>query len=112
MFSQESAAARACDVAALKLHGASAQTNFPARDYEDGMEELEPISVLDVVMSLQQQGAIGQYRNSRYQGVWQLNKSCWEARLEETSTQESTTNGKSLAECDQLQSQLAPNPTT
>ena len=31
MFSQESAAARACDVAALKLHGASAQTNFPAR---------------------------------------------------------------------------------
>lgn len=31
MFSQESAAARAFDVAALKLHGASAQTNFPAR---------------------------------------------------------------------------------
>lgn len=31
MFSQESAAARACDVAALKLHGASATTNFPAR---------------------------------------------------------------------------------
>jgi len=31
MFSQESVAARACDVAALKLHGASAQTNFPAR---------------------------------------------------------------------------------
>lgn len=31
MFSQESAAARACDVAALKLHGTSAQTNFPAR---------------------------------------------------------------------------------
>ncbi|KAL0031302.1 hypothetical protein WJX79_001849, partial [Trebouxia sp. C0005] len=92
MFSQESAAARACDVATLKLHGASAQTNFPARDYEDGMEELEPISVLDVVMALQRQGAIGQYRHSRYQGVWQLNKSCWEARLEETRTQESTTN--------------------
>lgn len=35
------------------------------RDYEDGMEELEPISVLDVVMALQRQGAIGQYRNSR-----------------------------------------------
>ena len=31
MFSQESVAARACDVAALKLHGASAQTNFPVR---------------------------------------------------------------------------------
>ncbi len=29
------------------------------------MEELEPISVLDVVMALQRQGAIGQYRNSR-----------------------------------------------
>ncbi|KAL0048973.1 hypothetical protein WJX82_003569 [Trebouxia sp. C0006] len=112
MFSQESVAARACDVAALKLHGASAQTNFPVRDYEDGMEELEPISVLDVVMALQRQGAIGQYRNSRYQGVWQLNKSCWEARLEETRTQESTTNDKSSAECDQLQSQLASNPTT
>ncbi|DBA68508.1 TPA: hypothetical protein ACH3X2_013794 [Trebouxia sp. C0005] len=112
MFSQESAAARACDVATLKLHGASAQTNFPARDYEDGMEELEPISVLDVVMALQRQGAIGQYRHSRYQGVWQLNKSCWEARLEETRTQESTTNDKSSAECDQLQSQLALNPTT
>ena len=31
MFSQESAAARACDVAAVKLHGASATTNFPAK---------------------------------------------------------------------------------
>ena len=31
MFNQESAAARACDVAALKLHGSSATTNFPAR---------------------------------------------------------------------------------
>ena len=30
------------------------------REYEDGMEELAPISVLDVVMALQRQGAIGQ----------------------------------------------------
>lgn len=36
------------------------------REYENGMEELAPISVLDVVMALQRQGAIGQYRNSRY----------------------------------------------
>ena len=39
--------------------------NPKCRDYEDGMEELEPISVLDVVMALQRQGAIGQYRHSR-----------------------------------------------
>jgi hypothetical protein len=45
MFSQESAAARACDVAALKLHGASAQTNFPAR--------LEPCSLAELCSSLQ-----------------------------------------------------------
>lgn len=36
------------------------------REYEDGMQELAPISVLDVVMALQRQGAIGQYKNSRY----------------------------------------------
>lgn len=30
------------------------------------MEELAPISVLDVVMALQRQGAIGQYKSSRY----------------------------------------------
>ena len=35
------------------------------REYKEGMEELEPISVLDVVMALQRQGAIGQFRNSR-----------------------------------------------
>lgn len=35
-FSQESAAARACDVAALKLHGASATTNFPVRSESTG----------------------------------------------------------------------------
>ena len=44
MFSQESAAARACDVAALKLHGASAQTNFPAR--------LDPCSLARLPSSL------------------------------------------------------------
>lgn len=36
------------------------------REYEDGMEELAPVSVLDVVMALQRQGAIGQFKNSRY----------------------------------------------
>ena len=35
-------------------------------EYEDGMEELAPVSVLDVVMALQRQGAIGQFKNSRY----------------------------------------------
>lgn len=45
MFSQESVAARACDVAALKLHGASAQTNFPAR--------LDPCSLARLPSSLQ-----------------------------------------------------------
>ena len=35
------------------------------REYEDGMEELAPVSVLDVVMALQRQGAIGQFKNSR-----------------------------------------------
>ena len=30
-FSQQNTAARACDVANLKVHGASAATNFPAR---------------------------------------------------------------------------------
>lgn len=30
-FSQQTTAARACDVASLKVHGASAATHFPAR---------------------------------------------------------------------------------
>ncbi|KAK9820595.1 hypothetical protein WJX72_012104 [[Myrmecia] bisecta] len=94
-FDTETKAARAHDIAALRIHGPTARTNYPAPEYSEGMAETKQASVAEFIVALQRHGAFGGCRNSRYRGVWKLpDSSSWESRYEEPAAASSHGSGQ------------------
>lgn len=63
-FDSEEAAARAHDVATLRLHGDGKKINFPKECYEK-IEELKQLPPAEFILTMQRYAAFGNKKNSR-----------------------------------------------
>ncbi|CAL5218998.1 g753 [Coccomyxa viridis] len=86
-FSTENTAAKAHDVAALRLQadhasGQQVETNFPHVEYQDGLVETGHKSIADFIVALQRHGAFESQSTSRYRGVDKVGENSWQARFE------------------------------
>ncbi|KAK2079185.1 hypothetical protein QBZ16_002876 [Prototheca wickerhamii] len=90
-------AARAHDIAALKLHGPdSAQTNFGTDLYARVLPALGEHSEDQVVSALRKDSALAIQRTSRYRGVRRVGQRAFDARLE-TAKDSATSSGGTSA---------------
>lgn len=87
-------AARAHDIAALKLHGPeSARTNFDADLYTRVLPALTEHSEDQVVSALRKDSALAIQRTSRYRGVRRVGQRAFDARLETAGKGPATSTG-------------------
>lgn len=83
-FNEATAAARAFDMAVLRLRGTSASMNFPAEDYEADLNYLMSLPMDVLVKELQ--GGLSPQVSSQYKGVTKcLKTGLWRPHLEKTS---------------------------
>lgn len=76
-------AARAHDIAALKFHGSSAETNYGENAYRRVLPTLSAHSGDAVVSALRKDSQLAVQRTSRYRGVRRIAPRAYEARLDE-----------------------------
>lgn len=76
-------AARAHDIAAIKLHGPAAATNYEPETYSRVLPTLSSHSEDQVVGALRKDSALAVQRTSRFRGVRRVGARAFDARLEE-----------------------------
>ncbi|KAG7672704.1 hypothetical protein Ndes2526B_g08766 [Nannochloris sp. 'desiccata'] len=81
-FPTRDQAGRAHDIAALKLYGESATTNFPKETYANTIPVLKMHSDADVVAALKKDSALALQRTSKYKGVRRTGQGQYEARAD------------------------------
>jgi hypothetical protein len=59
-FETEEKAARAHDLALLKLHGPGLTTNFPAHEYRTGLDELKALSAAQFLLAMKKYAQLGE----------------------------------------------------
>jgi hypothetical protein len=81
-FPTREQAGRAHDIAALKLYGNSANTNFPKETYATTLPVLHLHSEADVIAALQKDSALALQRTSKFKGVRRTGQGQFEARAD------------------------------
>lgn len=81
-FPTRDQAGRAHDIAALKLHGDAAVTNFPREGYLNTLPVLAAHSEEEVVAALKKDSELALQRTSKYKGVRRTAPGQYEARAE------------------------------
>jgi hypothetical protein len=81
-FPTREQAGRAHDIAALKLYGESAITNFPKDTYLNTLSVLKMHSEADVVAALKKDSALALQRTSKFKGVRRTGQGQYEARAD------------------------------
>ncbi|RMZ53493.1 hypothetical protein APUTEX25_003315 [Auxenochlorella protothecoides] len=76
-------AARAHDIAAIKLHGPAAATNYEPETYSRVLPTLSSHSEDQVVGALRKDSALAVQRTSRFRGVRRVGARAFDARLED-----------------------------
>ena len=79
-YNLEEHAASAHDVAAIKLKGAKAKTNFPRESYDEIEKSMELFTFGEMVMALRRQSAGLSRPHTKYVGVVRSHNGKWEGR--------------------------------
>lgn len=85
-FATQAQAARARDIATLKMHGDVAivdNLNFPLETYTNTLPVLQAHSGDDIVAALRKDSQLAMQRTSKYKGIRRVGPGCFEARLED-----------------------------
>ncbi|GAQ90567.1 AP2 domain containing protein [Klebsormidium nitens] len=81
-YEKETDAARAYDLAALKYWGVGTNYNFPLKDYEQDLKEMEDVSRQEFVATLRRKSSGFSRGASKYRGVTRHHQhGRWEARI-------------------------------
>lgn len=80
-FALEAHAAEAYDVAALKVKGTSATTNFPLSKYTDLLKFLDSVTMEELVMAVRRQSEGFSRGSSSFRGVTKHPSGRWESRV-------------------------------
>lgn len=80
-FSCEEMAARAYDVAVLKLSGVKTNLNFDASEYDErGLAQMKDVPAEELVSALIQQSKSAHSRSSKFRGVWSTDEGKFECK--------------------------------